>query len=63
MKVPTFGVGNQIRRGAIPNNPSLIDIAPTISALLGTRPPEDAQGKSTSESLKLHHYNKKLNNK
>ena len=53
MEVPLLLSGAGIRRDAAPRNAGLVDVAPTISALLGTRPPADAQGRALTESLKV----------
>lgn len=53
MDVPLVLSGYKIRYGVLPSDPKLIDIAPTISKLLGTRPPKDAQGRVLSESLTI----------
>jgi hypothetical protein len=51
IKVPLVLAGVGVRRGAPPQNPGLVDIAPTIAALLGSRPPANAQGRTFAESL------------
>jgi hypothetical protein len=51
MQVPLLLAGDGIRRGVNPFSPVLVDVAPTISALLGTRPPAQTQGRVLSESL------------
>jgi predicted AlkP superfamily pyrophosphatase or phosphodiesterase len=50
MRVPLLLSGTGFRRGAIPRNARLVDVAPTICALLGVRPPGDAQGRVLSEA-------------
>ncbi len=50
MRVPLLLSGTGFRRGVAPHNARLVDVAPTICALLGVRPPGDAQGRSLSES-------------
>ncbi|WP_146104098.1 alkaline phosphatase family protein [Nonomuraea solani] len=45
IKVPLLLSGAGIRPGLRPHRPRLIDVAPTIAALLGTRPPAQAQGR------------------
>ncbi|MEV0620042.1 alkaline phosphatase family protein [Nonomuraea sp. NPDC050404] len=45
IKVPLLLSGAGIRAGLRPHRARLIDIAPTIAALLGTRPPAQAQGR------------------
>jgi arylsulfatase A-like enzyme len=52
MQVPLLLAGAGIERGVAPTAPRIVDIAPTISALLGVRPPADAQGHSL---LARHH--------
>jgi predicted AlkP superfamily pyrophosphatase or phosphodiesterase len=51
LKVPLVLSGAGIRRGVPPQNPGLVDVAPTIAAMLGSRPPADAQGRVLTESL------------
>ena len=51
MKVPLLLAGAGVRRDTPPQDPGLVDIAPTIAALLGTRPPAQTQGRALSESL------------
>ena len=51
IKVPLVLSGAGIRRGVPPQNPGLVDVAPTIAAMLGSRPPADAQGRVLTESL------------
>ena len=51
MKVPLLIAGAGVRVGAAPRDAKLVDVAPTIAALLGTRPPVDAQGRALAESL------------
>jgi arylsulfatase A-like enzyme len=46
LEVPLFMAGAGIERGERPRRPGLVDIAPTIARLLGTRPPADTQGRS-----------------
>ncbi|WP_428912001.1 alkaline phosphatase family protein [Niallia sp. Krafla_26] len=53
MEVPLILSGNKIRHHALVNDAKLIDIAPTISKILGTRSPKDAQGRVLSEALTL----------
>ena len=50
-RVPFLISGAGVRVGAVPRNPRLVDVAPTIAALLGARPPADAQGRVLTESL------------
>lgn len=51
MRVPLLLSGAGVRPGAPPRSPRLVDVAPTVAALLGTRPPADAQGRALTESL------------
>lgn len=53
MRVPLLLSGAGVRRGAAPHDPRLVDVAPTICALLKTRPPKSAQGRVLSESLEV----------
>ena len=46
MRVPLLIAGAGVRVGAVPKGASLVDVAPTIAALLGLRPPADAQGRA-----------------
>jgi predicted AlkP superfamily pyrophosphatase or phosphodiesterase len=50
MRVPLLLSGTGFRRGAAAHDARLVDVAPTICALLGARPPRDAQGRLLSES-------------
>lgn len=43
--------GAGIRPGAAPHNPRLVDVAPTISHVLGVRPPSASEGRVLEESL------------
>jgi arylsulfatase A-like enzyme len=45
MRVPLLISGAAVRAGAAPRDARLVDVAPTIAALLGVRPPADAQGR------------------
>ena len=51
IKIPLVLSGAGFRRGAAPRDPRLVDVAPTICALLGTRPPKNAQGRALSEAI------------
>jgi arylsulfatase A-like enzyme len=51
MPVPLVLSGAGIRPGVSPQDPVNVDIAPTVAALLGTRPPANTQGRVLSESL------------
>ncbi len=49
--MPFLLSGAGVRRGALPTSPSLVDVAPTIAALLGVTPPDDVQGRVLTEVL------------
>ena len=51
LEVPFLLSGAGIRRGAVPDGPSLVDVAPTIAALLGVTPPDDVEGRVLTEVL------------
>ena len=51
MRVPLLIAGAGVRVGAVPEDAKLVDVAPTIAALLGVRPPVDSQGRVLAESL------------
>ena len=51
MRVPLLISGAGVRAGAAPKDARLVDVAPTIAALLGVRPPADAQGRVLDELL------------
>jgi arylsulfatase A-like enzyme len=51
MRVPLLISGAGVRVGGVPRNAGLVDVAPTIAALLGARPPADAQGRALDELL------------
>lgn len=51
LPVPLLLSGAGIRRGVKPLSPVLVDVAPTIAALLGTRAPAQAQGRALREAL------------
>ncbi len=51
MRVPLLISGAGVRVGAAPKDARLVDVAPTIAALLGVRPPADAQGRVLDELL------------
>jgi arylsulfatase A-like enzyme len=53
MRVPLLIAGAGVRVGAVPRDARLVDVAPTIAALLGARPPADAQGRALAESLNV----------
>jgi len=46
MDVPLLLAGAGVRRHDRQRRPELVDVAPTIAALLGTRAPTHAQGRS-----------------
>ncbi len=45
--------GRGVCRQTAPDGPELVDIAPTVAALLGVAPPADAQGRALDEALCL----------
>jgi predicted AlkP superfamily pyrophosphatase or phosphodiesterase len=51
MRVPLLIAGAGVRVGGVAREPELVDVAPTIAALLGARPPADAQGRPLDELL------------
>jgi predicted AlkP superfamily pyrophosphatase or phosphodiesterase len=51
MRVPLLIAGAGVRVGGVPQEARLVDVAPTIAALLGSRPPADAQGRALDELL------------
>jgi hypothetical protein len=51
MTVPFVAAGAGIRAGAVPNDARLIDIAPTVSALLGIAAPGHGVGRTLTEIL------------
>ena len=56
MRVPLLISGAGVRTGAVSKDARLVDVAPTITALLGARPPGarppvDAQGRALDELL------------
>ena len=51
MRVPLLISGAGVRTGAASRDARLVDVAPTIAALLGARPPADAQGRVLDELL------------
>jgi hypothetical protein len=52
LRVPLVLAGSGIKPGAHPHRPRHIDIAPTISALLGYAPPSGSEGRVLRESLR-----------
>jgi arylsulfatase A-like enzyme len=53
MRVPLLLAGAGVRRGVEPRDARLVDVAPTICALLGARTPKDAQGRALEEALQV----------
>lgn len=53
MRVPLVMAGAGMRRGALAHQVRLIDLAPTLAALLGTPPPRHALGRCLGEALQL----------
>lgn len=51
MAVPFLVSGAGFRRGVAPDQPNLVDVAPTIAALLGVAPPDDAEGRVLAEAM------------
>jgi arylsulfatase A-like enzyme len=51
VEVPFLVSGAGFRRGLAPENPSIVDVAPTIAALLGVAPPDDVEGRVLTEVL------------
>jgi len=49
--VPLLLAGAGIRPGATPDDPQLVDLAPTITTLLGVPAPDQAQGRPLREIL------------
>jgi hypothetical protein len=52
LRVPLVLAGAGVRPGARPHAPRHIDIAPTISALLGYAPPSGSEGRTLREALR-----------
>ncbi len=50
-RVPLLISGAGVRTGAASRDARLVDVAPTIAALMGARPPADAQGRVLDELL------------
>lgn len=50
-EVPFLVSGAGFRRDVAPEQPSLVDVAPTIAALLGVVPPDDAEGRVLTEAM------------
>ena len=51
MRVPLLISGAGVKAGAGSKDARLVDVAPTIAALLGVRPPANAQGRVLDELL------------
>jgi arylsulfatase A-like enzyme len=51
MRVPLLISGAGVKAGAVPKDARLVDVAPTVAALLGVRPPADTQGRVLEELL------------
>ena len=51
MRVPLLISGAGVRVGAVAEGARIVDVAPTVAALLGVRPPADAQGRVLEELL------------
>lgn len=51
MRLPLIISGKGVRSGSRMKSPRIVDIAPTIAALLGTRPPAQADGRALTEIL------------
>jgi hypothetical protein len=52
IEMPLILSGVGVCRRQAPQNPELVDIAPTIAALLDTRAPADTQGRALAEALR-----------
>lgn len=50
-QVPLFLAGSGVRAGAPVHAASLVDVAPTVAALLGAQPPADAQGRALRQVI------------
>ena len=51
LEVPFLLSGAGIRRGVAPDAPNVVDVAPTIAALLGVPPPDQADGRVLAEAM------------
>jgi arylsulfatase A-like enzyme len=51
LDIPFLVSGAGFRRGVAPEAPNLVDVAPTIAALLGIDPPDDAEGRVLTEAM------------
>jgi len=50
-QVPLIMAGSGVRSGTTVHAASLVDVAPTVAALLGATPPVDAQGSALAHVL------------
>lgn len=51
LEVPFLVSGAGFRRGVAPASPNVVDVAPTIAALLGVVAPDHADGRALAESM------------
>jgi predicted AlkP superfamily pyrophosphatase or phosphodiesterase len=51
LEVPFLVAGAGFRRGVAPEAPNVVDVAPTIAALLGISPPDHAEGRVLAEAM------------
>lgn len=51
LEVPFLVSGAGFRSGVAPQDPNLVDVAPTIASLLGVAPPDDAEGRVLTEAM------------
>ena len=51
LDIPFLVSGAGFRRGVAPEAPHLVDVAPTIAALLGIAPPDDSEGRVLTEAM------------
>jgi arylsulfatase A-like enzyme len=51
LSVPLVIAGRGFLSEAVPTDPAIIDVAPTIAALLGVEPPRQAQGRAWTEAM------------
>jgi len=49
--IPLILAGSGVRSGAPVNGAGLVDVAPTVAALLGVTPPANAQGRALHQVL------------
>lgn len=52
LEMPLYLSGRGVRRGVEPRRPRLVDVAPTVAALLGILSPKQTQGRALQEALK-----------